>query len=212
MPQRYSSVNKRLNDLLSTSQNKSYFVGAITVVFIVIMAMVGIIPAYSAFTFQNEENGKRDLVIEKLNKKLTISQGLSKEYDAKIDVVNYFKQTFPDNPDQKGIITLLNNIATTNNSFVKKISFNKNSSTTFVQLSYDEQIKSQQVSLTVEGSKSALLNIVKDIESSRRILNIANLAFDKINQNAIDQNTVYHGDYTLTLQLDYYFYSATPTN
>lgn len=208
MPPGYRNVNKRLNDLLSTSQSKSYFVGAVTVVFIVIMAMVGILPAYSAFTFQNEENAKRDEVIAKLTTKLQISQTLSKEYDSKIDVVNYFKEIFPDNPDQNGIITLLNDIALSNSSFLSKLSFNKNPSVLFAQSGYEEQIKSQQVSITVEGSQSALQNIVNDIESSGRMLNILNFTLDrKTAEDIATQDGISHGEYVLNVQMEYYYYT-----
>ena len=206
MPQRSSNINKRLNDLLATSQNKSYFVGAITVVFIVIMAMVGILPAYSAFTFQNEENAKRDLVIEKLTTKLRISQGLSKEYDSKISIVNYFKEIFPNTPNQDGIITLLNDIATSNSSYLSKLSFNKNPSVAFTQAGYEEQIKSQQVSITVDGSQSALQNIINDIENSRRMLNILSFTLDRKTQEDLAVEAVFRGEYVLNVQMEYYYF------
>jgi len=213
MPQRYRNVNKRLNDLLATSQNKSYFVGAITVVFIVIMAMVGILPAYSAFTFQNEENGKRDLVITKLSNKLGISQGLSKEYDSKKDVVSYFEEIFPKQPSQNSIIDLVNSISVSNSSFLSKISFNKNPSVAFTQLGYEEQIKSQQVNISVEGSQSALQNIINDIEESRRILNILTFTLDRKSQEEIDSNGgVTHGEYVLNVQIEYYYYNTLDTS
>ncbi|MBE2280412.1 MAG: hypothetical protein IAE91_08480 [Ignavibacteriaceae bacterium] len=212
MPPRYRNVNKRLNEVLSTSQNKSYFVGAVTVVFIVIMAMVGIIPAYSAFTFQNEENGKRDIVIEKLSNKLRISQALSKEYDQKTGLVNYFDYTFPDSAEQEEIVTLLNDIVTTNNSFLQKITFSKNPTPNFVQSGYEAEIKSQQVNITSEGSQSSLLNIVRDIESSRRIFNISTLTLDRKPQDIIDQGGAVNGEYTLNLQLEYYFYTSSVEN
>lgn len=207
MPQRYRNTT-RLNELLSTSQNKSYFVGAVTVIFIVVMSMVGIVPAYSAFTFQHEENGKRDVLIEKLTKKLTISQALSREYDEKEAVVEYFAESFPDNADQEGIITLLNDIVNVNNSYIVKMTFNKNPTPSFTQLAYEEQIKSQQVSVTAEGSQSALLSIVKDVENSRRILNIAAVTLDRKPQDVINAGTP-NGEYVLNLQMEYYFYTNT---
>lgn len=207
MPQRYRN-SKRLNELLSTAQNKSYFVGAVTVIFIVVMSLVGIIPAYSAFTFQNEENGKRDVLIEKLTKKLTISQALSREYDDKKAIVDYFAEAFPDNANQESIIMLLNDIVAVNNSFLQKMTFNKNPTPTFTQLAYEEQIKSQQVSITVEGSQSALLSIVKDVENSRRILNIASVTIDRKPQDVIDAGSP-NGEYVLNLNMEYYFYTNT---
>jgi Tfp pilus assembly protein PilO len=209
MPQRYRNVNKRLNELLATSQNKSYFVGAVTVIFIVIMAMVGIIPAYSAFTFQNEENGKRDILIEKLKTKLATSQALSKEYDNKIDLVEYFAKSFPNNADQQGIVELINSMVNENSSFLDKITFNRNPTPAFLQLGLDAQIKSQQVSITVQGSQSSLLNIVKQIEQSRRILNIASITIDRKPQEQIDEQGVQNGEYVLNAQLEYYFFDKT---
>jgi len=207
MPQRYRNPNKRLNELLSTAQNKSYFVGAVTVVFIVVMSIVGIIPAYSSFTFQNEENTKRDQLIAKLTTKLTTSQALSKQYDSKQDLVAYFKITFPDLPNQQSIITLLDDITQTNNSHLQKITFNKNPAPVFVQQNYEEQIKSQQVNITADGSQSSLLSIVRDIENSRRTLNIISLSIDRKSQDALDQGAGLYGDYTLNAQMEYYFYT-----
>lgn len=201
------STTRRLNELLSTSQNKSYFVGAVTVVFIVIMTMVGILPAYSAFTFQNEENAKRDILIEKLQKKLQISQELSTEYENKSALVSYFNEVFPETAKQQDIIKLLNDIVTNNSSFLNRISFSKSPSTGFAQLGYDSQVKAQITNITVEGSQSSVLNIVSDIENSRRILNIVSVTIDRKPQDVIDSGSVTNGEYVLNAQIEYYYFA-----
>jgi hypothetical protein len=205
MPQRSRST-RRLNELLATSQNKSYFVGAVTVIFIVIMTMVGILPAYSAFTFQYEENNKRDQLIEKLSNKLKVSQTLSKEYDSKIAIVNYFAESFPDNPDQEGIVDLIKEMVAANKSYLEKITFNKNPTTTFIQSALEPEIQAQQVGITVHGTQSDLLTIISELESSRRILNIFSVTLDRKPQEVIDTGNATNGEFLLNVQMEYYFY------
>lgn len=209
MPPRYRSASKKLNDLLSTSQNKSYFVGAITVLFIVLMTMVVILPAYSAFTFQSEENGKRNQLIEKLTKKLDISKKLTQEYDAKTKMVNYFKEVMPESAMQDTIMDLMNKTIESNSATLISITFNKNPTPVFTQSGFDTTYKAQQISLTIKGSQSSLLNIVRDVEDSRRIFNIIDLTLDRVVQeDANFTETVNDGEYTLNLHIEYYFFTT----
>ncbi len=207
MPQQYKNATKKLNEILSTSQNKSYFVGAVTVVFIVIMAMVGIIPAYSAFTFQNEENGKRDVLIEKLRKKLKTSQTLSEEYTNKSSLVDYFNKSFPASAEQQDIIDTINAIISNNGAQLNRITFNNTPSPGFAQNEYDNQVGAQTVSITVEGSQGGLLSVVSDLENNRRILNILTLTMDRKAQEIIDAGEAFNKEYVLNVNMEYYFFS-----
>lgn len=210
MQKRTRSTTQRLNELLSTSQNKSYFVAAVTVLFTVIMALVGIIPAYSAFSFQNEENERRDILIEKLEKKLKTSQSLSTEYNNKGDLVEYFSEVFPSEPNQANIVDVVEEIAVSNSSRLLRLTFNKNPSPSFTQKSFEQQIQSQQVNATIEGSQIALLNVIKDVENSRRNLNINSMSLSRKNVEELTQEDVGF-EYTITLQMEYYYFDNTLT-
>lgn len=207
----YRSVNARLNELLSTSKNKSYFVAAVTVGFIVIMVMLGILPAYSAFTFQTEENTKRDELISKLDNKLTISKSLSTESNDKSNLVDYFNQVFPNDRAQSNIFDIVSAKIDTYNLTLDTINFTKAQSG-FILPSQTDQVLDPQVAIdtvnfTVEGSQQALLDFVGSIETSRRIMNITSLTISKKSADEIAQSPT-KGDFRLILQIKYFYYLA----
>lgn len=216
-----SLVNKRLNELLSTSKNKSYFVGAVTVLFIILMTMVGILPAYSAFTFQNEENDRRDEVIAKLQNKVDISKALTEEYQSKTDLVNYFNKVFPNIPQQSDIVQSLTDLADKHQVYLSKLTFVSVSPADLAKQQIDPSVKAQSVTLSLEGSRENILAYLSDIELSRRIFDATTISIDKkvIDQSSItDQsNSLSKGDFEATFQLLYFYYnsgsagSTTPT-
>lgn len=205
MQQGYRSATKRLNDLLESSQQKSYFVAAITVVFIVIMSVVGIVPAYSAFSFQSEENAKRNELILKLTNKLRISQSLTNEFQSKTDIIDYFLEILPENYTQETVVKTIEDISKKNNSFILNMNFNKSPSQEFVKMGMDGNMRAQQVNISIAGSQSALQNVVKDIEESRRVLNIIGFTLDR---KADDATNLEQGDHVLSLSIEYYYYST----
>lgn len=202
----YKYTTRRLNELLATTHNKTYFVGFVTVGFIIIMTLVGILPSYSAFTFQSEENARRATLVEKLTKKLEISKNLSNELNQKGNLIKFFDYAFPSQPNQDDIIDILDSLAVNNNVKLSRITFSDKPSQNFLTQNYEDSIKSQQVGIALKGSKTSLLNIIKDIESNRRIINILSLSLDKnIDIESVEASL----EFTLNLQLEYYYYFNT---
>src|SRR5260221_5060878 len=199
MPQT-SNINKALNDLLSTSQRKSYFVGFVTVLFILVMVLAGILPAYSAFTFQNEENNKRDEAIDKLTSKLETTKGLTKEMEDKQPLIDYFNEVFPSVASQDSIVSLVNTLVNSNNVYFVRLSFKESDANALAVLNFDPNVGAQDASVVLEGSRDNLLNFVKDLEQSRRILNLNGLSVDRKSDEQLKQEENKLGDYNMIVQ------------
>ena len=205
-----SNINAKLNELLSTSQRKSYFVGFVTVLFILIMTLGGILPAYSAFTFQNEENSKRDQVIDALTAKLNTVKSLTKESQDKASEVEYFNEIFPSEPNQDEIYTLINTMVNANNLYFGRITFRKLDTIGLAPLLVDENVGGQEANLLLQGDRDNLLNFVKDMESNRRIMNIIGVSIDRKSDEQLEEEASGDGggagSYSLIMQFQFYYY------
>ena len=72
-------ASTKLNEYLKTSEHRSYFLIFVTLLFVIVMVVLGILPAYSAFTAQGQENAKRQVAIDKLSSKLNTLKQLTEE-------------------------------------------------------------------------------------------------------------------------------------
>ncbi len=206
MPERnYRSITERVNELLSTSKNKSYFVAAVTVIFVVVMALAGILPAFSAFGFQAEENSRRIELIGKLEKKLSVSKKLVQEQGAKGDLVAFFAKVFPNEPGQDLIIEDVNDLTKKHGIFLQNISFSGYIAEVAFKAKYDQRVKFQTASLIIQGDLQKIQDLVKDVEGSRRIFHIKTLVVSR-KTGADLVNSPKDREYSATILFEYYYY------
>lgn len=164
----------RLNELLNTSQKKTYFVAAVTVLFVLIMILVGILPSYTAFTVQAEQNAKRQEAIDKLEQKRTTIENLLKEEETKQVLVDRFDTSFPDVYDQIKVLQTLNAFVLENNVTLVNSTITNVTNTNDIVKKFQvgRQVQAQTVSLLVEGDRDNLTNFITDIEGDVNIFDV----------------------------------------
>ncbi len=207
------NYQKKVEELLSTGKRKSYAVAAITVFFILLMAFAGIIPALSSLGYQHEENIKRDAIITKLQNKLDILKSFVQQNSDKKDVINFLNDMFPDKFAQKDIVDKIVELSDKNS--VNIVSFGFQDPQPGEQDELDAlttgNSKILTTSITGDGTLENLESFVKDVETSRRIMNITSVVISK--KAADEVNTIIDGrDFNLSLSIDFYYYSTTQSS
>jgi hypothetical protein len=204
------SRQSRLNELLSTSKNKSYFVAAATTFFFVVMMVGGVLPSYTAFTAQGEQNVKRQEAIDKLQTKVEALQSLEKQAKDNPELIDNFNFIFPDGPDQINIVNDLNKIASSDKVFIQATSFSeiRNINEIAKRLQVPRQIKAQSVTVLLDGVKDDLIAFVKDAENNPRIINPINvLITQKVGKELED--SLPNRQYKLNFQFEFYYFDPT---
>lgn len=204
----FDEAAAKLNEYLQTAQHRSYFIAFVTLVFIFIMVVFGILPAYSAFLLQGVENQKRADAIEKLKKKRDDLQKLTLESQQKEDILAYFDFVFPKTPDQDEILNQMIQLADRSFIFLKNINFQENNQLQreFQPLALDPAVQSLSLSILAEGSQQTLNSFIGELENQRKIYNIKNFIITRKSSQDI-QRTTPDKYYDLNLQLNIYYFA-----
>jgi Tfp pilus assembly protein PilO len=203
----YRSKTFQLSEYLQDSKNKSFFTAFTTFAFVIIMALFGIIPAYSSLGSQIKDNELRDEAKQNLEKKLDDLKKLFDEQKQNESLVNYLFQVFPDNPTQENVIELLENLGKKDGIFIKSFGFSENQgdSNILKNLKLSSSVKYQRVNVIAEGTQSGIVNFVKEIETLRRIVNIENLTINRKTGVELTQSQA-NLDFKLNIQADYFYF------
>ncbi len=205
-----TNYRKRLDQILATSKRKSYFVGAVTVLFAVAMFLLGILPSYSSLTLQAKENEKRDEVLGMLQNKLTILKNLSTEKEQKGGIVDVFNSAFPDSSNQEDALNTILSYSTKNKLYFASASYSdaRRGKPLQIEFEVNDQVKSQVIALLFEGKRENILKFITDLEQSRRIFNIQSVIIVRKTGAELTQNP--ERDHKLDLQVEIYYNENTP--
>lgn len=198
--------SSKLNELLENGKSRSLFATAVTALFVVILAVVGIVPAYSSIGLQVEENKERDIAIQKLQKKLSDLQALTKESQDKKTLLDFFNSIFPKQLDQQALNSAIVTLSEKNGVYVSSLTFSRDVDLTnfALQSGIGENVKAVNIILVMEGAKDSLVKFANDIEVSRLLMHVSNLSLTR--KSDVEVASSANGlDYFSTMQL-YFFY------
>jgi len=172
---------ERLNQLLATGKNKSYFTVGITVLFVVVMSIIGVVPAVSSLSSQAEDNIKRDEILGKMETKLKALKTLALQQDQNAELVSYFSKIMPDSINQKQVLDLLNSMAVSRNVFLSSFTFDNESreSVDRAKILYGEKVNAQLITLQSSGSKEDIISFLKDIDTSAYIMSVEDFSINR---------------------------------
>ncbi|MEO6728325.1 MAG: hypothetical protein ABIM99_00220 [Candidatus Dojkabacteria bacterium] len=203
----------RLNEILNSSQRKTYFVAAVTIVFVIIMLLVGVLPSYSAFTSQALQNENRQRAIDLLELKRTTIESLIKEEEAKKNLVEEFNTAFPTKvPEQINVLTIAEALATKNNVFLTNSTITDIVNTTDIIKKFlvTPQVQAQTINQTLEGDRESLTNYLGDIESNVNLFDVTSTVLSRKVGKELELSPVGR-EFKLTLQFNYFYYDQNPT-
>jgi Tfp pilus assembly protein PilO len=204
-----TDTSAKLNEYLKTPQHRSYFLIFATVVFVFIMVVFGVLPAYSAFTLQGEENSKRQMAVEQLSKKLSDLKSLATQAQENEALVNYFDYIFPTVIDQDVILDELMTVSTNSGVFLTNTSFKNNPEVqrqfSTQNVNIDANVESLTITVNLEGSQQSLNQFLGNLEKKSRVFNVANFNITRKPQQEIS-STSPDRYYNLVLTLSIYSY------
>jgi hypothetical protein len=205
MNNKVSDYREKFNSMLSTSRNKTYFVAAVTVAFVLLLALAGIAPSIGSLTLQIEENRKRDELIGKLNAKLSTLKNLTREYNQKTSLIEYFNQIFPNKLYQERIITKLADLFEDNNLSFENITFlDVSAEQNKFKETVGKQIVFEKFQIDGEGTQQNILNLIEEIDSERRIMNTKNIVMARKTDDELSAG-IGAGDYRFSFQIEVYY-------
>lgn len=203
------SITTKLNNYLSTSQHRSYFVIFCTLLFVLIMVVLGILPAYSAISLQGFENEKRASAIQGLEAKLSNLRNLTEDLQQNKELFDYFNFVFPNNLNQDQIINETIQLAKGSNLIISDMSFKDDSelkkrfSSQGVEL--PDNLKGISISLNLESSQQNFTTFLKLLEEKRRIFTVNNLNILRKPDSQI-QNLTPDRYYSISMNFTSYYY------
>ncbi|MFS8131498.1 MAG: hypothetical protein ACMG57_06010 [Candidatus Dojkabacteria bacterium] len=203
----------RLNDLLNTAQRKTYFVAAVTVLFVIVMLLVGVLPSYSAFTSQAVQNGNRQVAIDALDTKRTTIENLLKEEDTKKTLLSEFNLAFATKDyDQINVLTVAQNLAIKNNVSLLNSTITDivNTNEIIKKFLVTTQVKAQTVSETLEGGREDLTNYISGLEENVNLFDVTSAVISRKVGKELDQ-AVPGKEFKVTIQFNFFYYVQNPT-
>ncbi|BCX13653.1 MAG: hypothetical protein KatS3mg085_185 [Candidatus Dojkabacteria bacterium] len=173
--------NFDLNKYLQSSKQKSYFVTAVTLSLVVLVFLVGILPAYSAIVFQIDQNKKRDEATKTLQAVIEQFKNFINQEENEFTILSTFNDIFPEKMDQSSVIEDFVNFTKQRDIELKSISFSQVQREIPLQREFKTRdvVKYQYASINVAGSRRNILDLIEDVERSKRIYNIVNLEISK---------------------------------
>ncbi|MEP7103934.1 MAG: hypothetical protein ABI721_04480 [Candidatus Dojkabacteria bacterium] len=197
----------RLNELLNTSQKKTYFVSAVTVLFVLLMVLIGILPSYSAFTAQAAQNVRRQEAIDQLEQKRTTIENLVQEQDNKQTLVDKFNTAFPNQYDQISVLSEVDGYVLKDGVNLLNSTFTSVTNTNDIikKFQVTRQVQAQSVSLLLEGDRDTLTNFISDMENNVTIFDIGSAVITRKVGKELE-NSDPNKQFKLTLQFNFFFY------
>jgi Tfp pilus assembly protein PilO len=202
-------TNTSLRNFISTTQGKSYTVGAVTILLVLVIFMAGIFPALSSILFQIQQNGERTNALQEIETKRQTLRSLSTEEQSKHAISLSLDANLPDSLDQTGLFTIVNNMVNSVGCQLISVTFNDlESRRNFVAaFGAAQALDGKAMNITVTGNRAQMEAFVGAMENSRRVFNIVNLSM--FNEDTSSSNSA--DSFRMDLQTEVYFWNQAKT-
>ncbi len=198
---------RRLNELLDTTKGKTYFVVFVTFAFTAVMILFGLLPSYSAFLKQYEQNQLRATHITALKQKLSTLEQLVVEDQAKSALKGVFNRIMPNGFNQVDYVLEIDKFAIENGLTVDSMTFSTIEAleTVYPTVKLDDNARGMLINIQLEGDKESLSGFINDMEASIRLYSINDLtAVKKSDAELLEDNFERPYRYSILAQT-YYF-------
>lgn len=178
MPTRLRSQTLRF--LIQTSQGKSYTVTFATGLLVLIMMMVALFPAASSIFARLTENTQREGAVEQINSKLTNIRTLAAKEQTARTLSVAISDLIPNGFNQDDVLAELLTLA--NQNQVNLINYR----TADLEPTADSlralgalssKASGKIITLTVDGGRGQLENLIAALENSIRVFNIRSISY-----------------------------------
>lgn len=173
--------SQSLRFLLTTSQGKTYGVAFATGALTLIMLMVALFPAASSIFARLTENSQRQEAVDQINTKLTSLRTLSSKEQTGRTVSVALDDLIPNGFNQDIVLGEL--LTLTNEAQVNMINYRtSNLEATAESIkklgALGTKIEGKLVTVTVNGGRGQLENLISALENSTRVFNIRSISYN----------------------------------
>lgn len=199
---------KQVNKYLADSRSKSLFVAAMTLLFIIVFFVFGILPGIQSVLSRVEENNKIDAETLKAQRAISDFQKMIGEKETGEDLIQKLNSVLPESIDQPNVITEIEQIAQDTGSFLQTVSFSLNDNSFEINVEYGllDQIKNTTVNITFESSYQGVSSFIRSLENSRRVFSIDFINVVKKSADAVARDG-FNREYQVNLQVKYFYWS-----
>lgn len=199
---------KQVNKYLADSRSKSLFIAAMTLLFIIVFFIFGILPGIQSVLSRVEENNKIDAEILKAQRAISDFQKMIAEKEAGEVLIQKLNSVLPESIDQPNIITEIEQISQQSGSFLQSIAFSSNDNSFEINVKYGliDQIKNTTVNITFESSYQGVSSFIRSLENSKRVFSIDFVNVVKKSADAVARDG-FNREYQVNLQLKYFYWS-----
>ncbi len=202
----------QLNEYLSDSKNKSYFVVAVTVIFFIVFVFLGVIPSIRSIISQTSKNAEIQKAINRTSTKLRFMQQMVTEQSTKQSLIENFNSLFPNTISQESAIEDLYSLAEQNNIYILNLTFPDDRRRTAQSLAREfrvgPNVKSQAINLNAESNRDSIQNFIENLENSRRVFNIRTVTISKKTGEALI-NAGFDKEFNLSMVLEYFYWDGS---
>lgn len=201
-----STLNQRLNALLSTRQNQSYALILVTIFIVLILIGVGVFPIISSILYQTEQNALKSEVLTRMETKERNLRTLISTESQKREVSLALNAALPDKLLQSEILDSLNELVERNEVELIFVSFADIQDRRVIQelFSLPNPMYAKTLTIGLNGSRSGLQEFFAELEDLRRVTNVLTVSLSRREANDLVPIPV-GKEYTLNVQAEIYF-------
>lgn len=204
------SKTSKLEEFLEEARNKTIFTVTITIIFAIILVVVGITPAFSSVAQQALENEARDEAIAKLEKKLTILKKATQKKTETEELYKLFNIVFPYEVKQEEILKLIRSKTLNREVLINSYSFSNDLPSKLfegeLEYSIDPRVKAQGLTLRGEGYFLDIVSFIEEMEKTGLILNVTNSLISRKSATEIQRSDNALRDYSFSITMHYYYF------
>jgi Tfp pilus assembly protein PilO len=199
--------NNSLQELLKTTQGKTYTVIIVTIILIVLMFSVAIVPAYRSVTDQIAQNRVKSEYLEQLSKKediLRILANQENQYRQEIDIIN---QIYQSRQNDEFVLANLNSLANQFNIRISSFGFSNKTlqNSSFAELDSFANLQRITINLSLEGDLQDFQYFLNSLESLPLVISVTNINYGL--NTSTERDIRYR--YIMNLQAEYYFWNES---
>jgi len=200
--------NKSLNKVLSSAQNRTYVVTAITVIVATLMIIFAIMPAYISITDKKAENKAKEEYITELDRYLAdlgILFGQLTEYKDEVELLNFY---YPNTANSELYLANLDAIAKKYDCSVMSVSFTKNATNhTTSKADMYGTIQRVPITFTIIGDLSDMQLFLVHLEKLPMIIKIESISYTAEGlENYVKITSDNANNYIMSITAEYFYW------
>lgn len=199
---------KKVNKYLEDNRSKSLFVGSMTLLFLIIFALFGVLPGLQSLFSRVEENSKIDVQTQKAQRAIADFQKMQSERQSNSILIEKIQDILPSNLAQTEVLLEINQIIENTGSYLQSVNFSPDVPVTTINIDYGllDQINNSTVNISGESSNEGISRFVNALENSKRVFSIDFVNIIKKSPEAVARDG-FGREYSVNIQLRYFYWS-----